>query len=551
MKSKLAWSLAMVFICCISMMKAQHPLGTLADSLRGSSRPERTCYDVTTYDLHVRVDTLNRSISGSNRIGFTAVTNFNRLQIDLFSNKDISRIMMLGKELIFKRNFNAVFVEMPREIIAGEKASITVYYSGKPITAKNPPWDGGFSWSKDEKGKLWIGVSCQGVGASLWWPCKEDASDEPESMNIHCNVPTGLICVANGKEEPSGVAQDGTTTFNWSISYPINNYNVSINIGDYVHWHDTYTAADGDTLALDYYVIRNNLEKSREQFKQVKPMLACYEKYLGKYPFWNDGYALIETPYLGMEHQSGIAYGNRYKQQYLGMDRSGQKLPFDYIIIHESGHEWWGNSVSCKDIADMWIHESFCTYSEAIYVECMHGYDTAMKYVNALKSTVSNTSPIIGTYGINREGHSDMYVKGMLFLNTLRHVVNDDDKWWSMIKTMCDTTFRYKVVDYGDVVNYFNNKTGLNLDPVFDQYVKHASLPIFTYKLKKKGKHYLLKYRWQAEVTAFNMPMDVEVKGKKIRLFPGYKWKKIKLDMQRADEFRMDENVCYVRRKQF
>ncbi len=522
-----------------------------ADSLRGSLRIERTCYDVKTYDLHIRIDTSGRGLSGSNRIGFVALADFKTLQIDLFSNMEISKITAQGNELKFRREFNAVFVDMHDEVKAGEKNSITVYYSGKPLIAKNPPWDGGFTWQKDHNGKMWITVSCQGIGASVWWPCKEDAGDEPDRMNIQCNVPTGMRCVANGQEEEPVVSLDGTTTYKWAISYPINNYGVSINIGDYVHWHDIYHAADGDTLALDYYVLSYNFEKSKVQFEQVKPMLACYEKYLGKYPFWRDGYALIETPYLGMEHQSGIAYGNKFKKGYAGMDRSGMNLPFDYIIIHESGHEWWGNSLSSKDMADMWIHESFCTYSEAIYVECTYGYDTAMTYVNALRGTVANQRPIIGTYGINREGHSDMYVKGMLFLNTLRHVVNNDELWWPMIKNMSDTTFKYQSLDYSDVVKFFDEKTGLNLDSFFAQYVKNAALPEFSYKLKKKGGKYQLQYRWNAKVTDFNMPIDILISGKKQRIYPTSEWKKISLDMREVNDFRLDEKKFYVRVKKY
>lgn len=520
---------------------------TRADVLRGGQSPERTCYDVKSYDLQLHVDTLTRAINGSNRIAFEVVNDFTTLQIDLFSNMEIARITSGGNELTFRREYNAVFVDMPVVQKHGEQSAITVYFHGKPIIAKNPPWDGGFSWTRDEKGKQWIAVSCQGIGASLWWPCKDDLSDEPDSMNIHCNVANGLRCVANGKEEPATIGTDGTTTYHWSISYPINNYNVSINIGDYVQVHDNYTAADGDTLSLDYYVLSYNMQKAVKQFAQVKPMLACYEKYLGKYPFWRDGYALVETPYLGMEHQGAIAYGNKFKTGYAGMDRSGMKLKFDYIIIHETGHEWWGNSVSARDLADMWIHESFCTYSEAIYVECMHDYDTAMTYVNALRTTVANKQPIIGTYGINREGHSDMYVKGMLFLNTMRHVVNNDDLWWSMIKNMSDTTFKMSGVDYTEVVKFFNEKSGLNLSPVFEQYVKYPAIPRFQYKLKKKGDAYELSYRWMAEVKDFEMPLDVFVAGKKQRLQPTMKWKKEILSMSGEGEFKVNEREFYVK----
>ncbi|MCC6601530.1 MAG: M1 family metallopeptidase [Crocinitomicaceae bacterium] len=520
-----------------------------ADSLRGGQRKERSCYDLQSYDLSLNIDTLNKAISGKNIFSFIAIEDFHTLQIDLFENMEISRIESDQQALSFRREYNAVFIHFPQQIKKGTPGSFTVFFSGKPHIARNPPWDGGFSWTHDDEGKTWIAVSCQGIGASLWWPCKEDLSDEPVSMQIHCNVPSSLRCVANGKEDPPQVLSNGTTTYNWRVSYPINNYNVSVNIGDYYHLHDHYEALDGDTLALDYYVLSYNVQKAKRHFTQVKPMMACYEKYLGKYPFWDDGYALVETPYLGMEHQSAIAYGNRYKTGYSGMDRSGIQLSFDYIIVHETGHEWWGNSVSAKDLADMWIHESFCTYSEAIYVECMYNYDTAMVYVNALRNTVSNSSPMIGAYGVNQEGHSDMYLKGMLFLNTLRHVINDDHQWWSMIKTMSDTTFKFRNVDYSDVVRFFNEKSGKNLSPIFEQYVKYASLPAFEYSLTKRGNSYKLRYRWKADVSGFNMPLDVFILKKKLRLFPNQKWKTKKIVLSTPDDFMVDRTHFYIAEK--
>lgn len=543
-------------ILCLFQACAYHSFGqsstefTRADSLRGSLRAERSCYDLIAYDLHLRIDTTTQTISGSNRFSFKAKQTFRVLQIDLFENMTIQRITSRGKELQFKREFNAVFVEMSEEIAQGSEDNFTVYFSGKPIIAKNPPWDGGFVWTRDSRGNPWIGVSCQGIGASLWWPTKEDPADEPERMSLHVNVPSNLRGVANGNEDTPSTSTDGTTTYHWNISYPINNYNVSVNVGDYVHWHDTYTAMDGDTLSLDYYVLRDNKQKAIQQFRQVKPMLACYEKFLGKYPFWEDGYALIETPYLGMEHQSGIAYGNNYKKGYAGMDRSGMNLPFDYIIIHETGHEWWGNSVSCKDLADMWIHESFCTYSEAMYVECMYDYDTAMTYVNALRNTVSNSQPIIGVYGVNREGHNDMYVKGMLFLNTLRHVINNDEIWWPMIKNMSDTTFKMTAVNYDEVVSFFNTKSKMDLTHVFEQYVKYPSIPQLEYIIKKKKNKLVVKFRWNAQVKEFDMPIDAVVGGRNFRLQPKTTWTILELPNPKDDRFLIDDKKFYIRKKE-
>jgi aminopeptidase N len=390
------------------------------------------------------------------------------------------------------------------------------------------------------------------MGASAWWPCKDYLGDEPDSMSIHCTVPRGMRVVANGSEQSMTREEDGTVTYNWFVSYPINNYNVTLNIGDYVEWHDEYTAADESILSLDYYVLSYNLEKAKKQFTQVKPMLSCYEKYLGKYPFWNDGYALVETPYLGMEHQGAIAYGNKYKTGYAGIDFSRIGLDFDYIIIHETGHEWWGNSVSCKDIADMWIHEGFCTYTEAIYVECMYGYETAMKYVNAKKPTVGNKHPVVGIYDVNEEGDGDMYNKGMLFLNTLRHVTNDDSLWWKTIKCMSDTAFKRQNIDYNDVVGFFSSKLKRNLAPVFEQYIKHSRIPVFEYSLKKvKGKEYELRYRWEADVTDFSLPVFISTSGNSFtQLNTKTDWQNTTIKLNKASDFKVNEDWMYIKVKQ-
>ena len=498
-----------------------------ADSLRGSMRLERSCYDVTHYDLSVKFH--EKNISGSNVVTFRAEKDCRIIQVDLFENMSFDKATLHGKEQAFKRDANAIFITLDHEIPEGQIERLTLHYHGEPIEAKRAPWDGGFTRTTDALGKPWMAVSCQGIGASLWWPCKDHLSDEPDSMDMHFSVPQGETCISNGQERGVTKGQDGYQTFHWHVSYPINNYNVTFNIGQYVHWHDVYTAEDGDTLSLDYYVKPENLDKSKKQFRQVKPMLSCYERYLGKYPFWNDGFALVETPYLGMEHQGAIAYGNKYMPGYMGWDRSGSNLPFDYIIIHETGHEWWGNSVSCSDLADMWIHEGFCTYTEAIYVECMHGEKTAQGYVNALKRDVSNRQPIIGTYGINREGHGDMYVKGMLFLNSLRHTIDDDTLWWSTIKYVSDTAFKITSVDYDQLVQVFERKTGQVLRPIFEQFVKHAGLPVLEYELcgRKKDK---IKYRWKSPVTEFNMPaILISNRGVK-RLYPTTAWKEYQLD---------------------
>jgi aminopeptidase N len=528
----------------IASLSAQ-PLFTRSDTLRGTLSELRSCYDVHHYDLRLKIDTSYQAIKGENSISFSATTDFQRMQVDLFSNMVVAAITFENHPVTFTREYDALLLQLPRIIRKGEHAKLEIEYFGKPRMAKNPPWDGGFIWTSSENNQPWIAVSCQGIGASLWWPCKDHLSDEPDSMDIHCQVPRGLVCISNGQDRGISIDKNGDKTYNWHVSYPINNYNVSINVGDYVHMHDVYKDDSGDTLSLDYYVIRGNEQKASEHFKQVKPMLACYEKFLGKYPFPKDGYALVQTPYLGMEHQGAIAYGNKFRSGYLGSDRSGQKLNFDYIIIHETGHEWWGNSVTAGDIADMWIHESFCTYSEAIYVECMHGYDTAMTYVNALKNTVQNNTAIMGLYGVNHEGHYDMYVKGMLFLNTLRHVVNDDELWWNTIKTMSDTVFRHATTDYSEVVHFFEQHTHLPLQPIFEQYVKHSEIPLLEYSAKKTRHGTTLTLQWITDAENFEMPINLLLQGHTIRVQVNNKRTRVTL----PSDYEFDQRTAYYKLK--
>lgn len=519
---------------------------TKRDSLRGGQRFERNCFDIHYYNLSLSINIPNKRIEGSNTVYFRTIQQTSVIQLDLFENMIIDSILFEGQGVSYRREYDAFFIQFPRELTAQTLHELTIYYHGQPVIGKMPPWDGGFTWTKDQEGKDWVAVSCQGKGASLWWPTKEDYSDEPDSMRIHINVPDPLIAVCNGT--PEGVtAMNGSRTYHWKVSYPINNYNVTINVAQYVHWQDYYISADGDTLDLDYYVLPYNLDAAKKQFEQVKPMLECYEKYLGKYPFYKDGYALVETPYLGMEHQGAIAYGNKFRRGYLGMDRSGQNLDFDYIIIHETGHEWWGNSVSAKDLADMWIHESFCTYSEAIYVECRWGYDVALKYVNALKSTVSNTSPMIGIYGVNQEGNGDMYVKGMLFLNTLRHLLNDDDKWWSLIYQMSNEKFYHSTTNYDEVLQFFNEKMGKDITPVFEQYIKKKDIPELHYSVKKCKKGGVsLQLHWEVQTPYFVLPVEFEVAGKKYREDIGTK--KVSFQLPN-DDIKIDQEKYYFQLK--
>ncbi|MFC2175432.1 M1 family metallopeptidase, partial [Bacteroidota bacterium] len=480
---------------------------TLADTLRGTLSPIRSCFDVTYYNLELKVDVENHSIAGVNHIRLKNVTDFDSIQIDLFENMVIDSILHGAQKLKYHRLLNAVFVSFPSTQKEGDENSLSIYYHGTPVVAKNAPWDGGFVWSKDEHQKPWVGVACEGLGASLWWPNKDHLSDEPDSMRISCTVPFGLMCVSNGELETRFKNEEGETWV-WKVSYPINNYNVTLNIADYAHIQDYYLRNEKDSLKLDYYVLRHNVEKAKVHFKQVHEMMACFEQAFGAYPFSKDGYALVETPYLGMEHQGAIAYGNQYLLGYKG--RFPEGIDFDYIIVHESGHEWWGNSVSMKDVADMWLHESFCTYAESVFVECKYGYDKMLQYLKYQRNFIGNGSPIFGTYGLNKKGDNrDMYYKGAWMIHTLRSVINDDDRFRSILKGIVQD-FAYKTIDGHEVINYVNEKSGKNLTSFFNQYLRQKEIPVLIYKTRGK----MLQLRWKAAEYEFEMPVEFTIPSK-------------------------------------
>ena len=540
---------SLIFLSLIFSLSALSQEFTYSDSLRGNLSEFRSCYDVYYYDLDITVDDYQQKIINSyNNIHIKALSDFQTIQIDLFENLKIHSIQFEHKKLEFQRIHNAVFINFPRIINENEKISFKVLYSGKPRVAVNPPWDGGFSWEKDNNGNSWVGVSCQGLGASSWWPCKDHQSDEPDSMKITSTVRYPLQVISNGKKKSdktffSEELQSKANKSSWYVSYPINNYNVTLCIGDYKYFNDIHIN-NFDTLELDYYVLKYNYNKARDHFQQVNPMLECFEKYFGPYPFYKDGYTLIETPYLGMEHQSAIAYGNNYLPGYNGNKQFIAGLDFDYIIVHETGHEWWGNSITTNDIADMWIHEGFCTYSEVLYVECIYGYDIMLKYVNNQKRSVRNDKPIIGPYNVNKKGSNDMYQKGSLMLHTLRSLIDNDSLWFSIIKGISEE-FKYKIVDGIEIINYINEKVDLDLYYFFKQYLNNADIPIFEYKIQKNGRGSTLLYRWNA-INDFNMNIKVNIGQKDLWLSPDSEWKEYGLGNNDIKSFNVRDDLFYV-----
>jgi aminopeptidase N len=513
---------------------------TRKDSLQGGLRPERTSYDVMRYDLNIKIDPKSKSIVGYNDITFKVVENTSRIQIDLFENMTIDSIVYKQNRLTYARDFNAVFVDFPSVLSTDlPEQSIQFYYSGKPIIARRAPWDGGFVFSKDSNGKDWIGVAVQGTGASLWYPVKDSQTDEPDrGASIKVAVPNGLMNVSNGRFLGSEDLKNSYTRWDWEVKSPINTYDITVNIADYVHLHDNHNGLD-----LDYYVLRENETKAKKHFEEVKPMMDCFQSKFGEYPFKEDGYKLVETSYLGMEHQSAVSYGNKYYKGYLGMDLSGTGigLTFDYITIHESGHEWFGNSVTSNDIADMWIHEGFTQYTEIVFVECTLGYEKAMQYANGLQNNVQNDKPIIGHYGVNCEGSGDMYPKGALLLNTLRHVINDDTKWWKLILDYSNT-FKHKIIDTKTVIDFFCKESNMDLAPIFNHYLNKTTIP----KLELKTRKGKLEAKWSNADKDFNMPVDIILTDKTIRIYPKNDWTATKIKADNTNQVQVLSNKFYI-----
>ncbi len=525
-----------------------HPFSK-ADTLRGMLSPERLCYDVHFYDLFVEVNIQDRSLKGYNDIYFRADSSFQRLQIDLFHNMSLDSILFEGEALDFERSFNAVFVDFPIQN-EGAYNKFRVFFHGQPKEAADPPWDGGFVWEKDKNNNPWIGVSCEGLGASLWWPNKDHLSDEPDSMNIQIVIPDSLYCVSNGNLREVQILPQGKLLFDWFVSYPINNYNVSLNIGDYVHFTDVYMAHDSQLLNCDYYVMPYNLSKAQKHFKQVSSVLSCYEYYFGKYPFWEDGYALVESPYFGMEHQSAIAYGNQYQKGYLG-EMIPRGMSWDYIIVHETAHEWWGNSVSCRDHGEMWLHESLATYMEALYVECVYGFEQALKYLNFQRPLIENKEPVHGPYNVNWhkwEG-SDHYYKGAWMIHTLRSIVNDDELWFGFLREFYEKN-KFQCIGTQDFIAHWNTASGKDYTPFFEQYLYFPEPPTLEYKLKNNENGLSFSFRWRTDVERFSMPMGFYIQNLLLRVHPTDEWQEIFLNVSSISDFSLATELFYVNTEQ-
>ncbi|HEX8242724.1 MAG TPA: M1 family metallopeptidase, partial [Longimicrobium sp.] len=448
-------------------------------------------------------------------------------------------IVQDGRRLTFRRDGNAFFVALPTEQRRGTSRSLRFYYHGRPRVAQHAPWDGGFVWGADSTGATWVATAVQGLGASAWWPNKDTQADEPDSQRVAITVPRGMTDVSNGRLRATRQNADGTTTYEWFVANPINNYDVAVNAGSYAHFTESY-AGEGGNLTLDYWPLAYHLEAARRQFAQVKPMLQCFERWFGPYPWYADGYKLVETPHLGMEHQSAVAYGNRYLNGYLGRDlsRTGLGMRWDFIIIHESAHEWWGNSITSTDLADMWVHESFANYAEGLYTECQQGKEAGARYVIGTRAAIENDAPIIPPFGVNAEGSGDMYYKGGNMLHTIRQIVGDDEKWRGILRGL-QSTFRHQAVTGMQVRGYISRQAGVDLSKVFQQYLETTRVPVLEYQVVAGS----LRYRWTNVVPGFDMPVKVRITPDGwTTLRPTEQWQTARMDLRSPTDFAVDPN---------
>jgi aminopeptidase N len=506
--------LLLLVLCCANCT-INGQTTSKADTLRGSINANRSWWDLTYYDLFVSTNIEQETIEGSNAIYFKVVGTGKTMQIDLQQPLEITRVLFNNKELSYTRDGNIYLIQFPTALKIGSMQNISIYYKGKPRKAIRAPWDGGIVWEKDAKNRPFVNTACQGLGASVWWPCKDHQSDEPDSMQTTYVVPRNLVAVGNGRLRDVISDQKGTKAYVWFVKNPINNYGITMNIGNYVNFTDTVKGEKG-ILDMSYWVLDYSLAKAKKQFVQAKQTIKAFEYWFGPYPFYEDSYKLVETHHLGMEHQSAVAYGNKFMNGYLGSDLSGSGWgkKWDYIIVHESGHEWFGNNVTTNDIADMWIHEGFTDYSETLFTEYYYGKEAANEYCRGLRFNIQNDAPIIGPYGVNQEGSGDMYAKGANIIHSLRQLINDDEKFRKILRGI-QKTFYHKTTNSKDVENYISKESGIDFSKFFDQYLRTTQIPVLEYSIEKKEALWTYKMQFKNCITGFAMHFPLRAKPKK------------------------------------
>ena len=549
-------SAALGFICagliglstsCTAQPLSSKKVFTHQDTLRGSITPERAWWNVLKYAITVEPDYDTKTIKGTNIIQFAVLQSNSKMQIDLQQPMELLSAKWNNTDIPFQRDGNVLYLNFPNALPAGTTQQLMLEFGGKPREAVRPPWEGGWIWRKDAKGNPWMSVACQGLGASVWYPCKDHQSDEPDQgASLSIIAPEGLTAVGNGKLASKEATGNGKTKFNWVVTNPINSYNIVPYIGKYAYFGEIYNGEKGK-LQCDYWVLDANLEKAKEQFKQVPKMLKCFEHWFGPYPFYEDSYKLVESPHLGMEHQSAVAYGNKYQNGYLGNDLSGSGWgsKWDFIIIHESGHEWFANNITTNDIADMWVHEGFTNYSESLFTECEYGKQAGSEYVIGLRKNISNDIPVEGPYGVNQEGSGDMYPKGANMIHTIRQIIDNDVLFRDILRGL-NKEFYHKTVTARQVEEYINQRSGKDFSKVYEQYLRTTKIPVLEYKSKKGS----IEFKWTNVVDGFNMPVKVDLGGRTQLIHPTTKWESLQLaDWHTGEVFKVDSNFYITTKK--
>lgn len=502
---------------------------THADTLRGSVTPARAWWDVLKYDLYVTFNPIDKSLKGFNTIHYKVLEPYHQLQLDLMQPLLLDSVLENGKRLQITHDGNAHFVRVSDQR-KDEIRKLTAYFHGIPHAARNPPWDGGVVWGKDRKGRPWITVACQGIGPSIWFPNKDHQYDEPDSATITMVVPDSLIAVSNGRLVQKTSSTTGLMAYKWGVKNPINNYNLVPYIGKYVNIHETLSAEKGN-LDVDYWVLDYREQDARNHIQpDVHKTIKHLEYWFGPYPFYEDGFKMVETPHLGMEHQSAIAYGNGYQNGYLGRDLSGSGwgLKWDFIVVHESAHEWFGNNITTKDLADMWVHEGFANYSETLFTESEYGKQAGTDYIAGSRKGIKNDVPIIPEYNVNREGSGDMYPKAGNMIHNIRQIMNDDEKFRAMLRSM-NRDFYHQTVTTQQIESYISEKAGRDLSKVFDQYLRTNGVPVFTYFIEKQKKSSSIRFKWENCVDGFDMPLKIKVGAEELWINPTTEYQTLKL----------------------
>jgi aminopeptidase N len=504
---------------------AVKPIYTNADSLRGTLTKERTWWDVQRYELSFKPDFASKTIAGDNVIAYKVVkanAGDIKMQIDLQEPLIIDSVLYNDKtSLEFSKSASVWYVTVPAQKLAASN-SVRIYYHGKVHQAIRAPWDGGFIFEQDSLKRPYMTVACQGLGASIWYPNKDHQSDEPDKgASLTMTVPDTLTAIGNGRLVFKKQNTDGTATYKYNVVNPISNYCIIPYIGKYVNFKEQYKGEKGP-LSVNYWVLDYNLQKAKTYMPdQVHKMFQALEHWFGPYPFYEDGYQLIDASHTGMEHQSAVSYGNGYKFGYRGRDASGYGwgMKWDFIIIHESGHEWFGNNITTKDLADMWVHEGFTNYSETLFTEYHFGKQAGNEYNYGIRKGIRNDKPIIPDYNVNAMGSGDMYPKGGNMIHSIRHSMDNDQLFRSILRGL-NKEFYHQTVTTAQVESYISKQAGYDYSKVFNQYLRTIQTPVLNYYIKD-AKVY---YKWTDCVEGFNLPIVMGTGKGRVKFIPSASW---------------------------